>query len=217
MNRIELLASLAKDSVCLADIGCDHGFICITALLKYNVSRAYACDIGKLPLESAKNNIIKYGLNDRIQTVLSAGFDNVEFDFDTACIAGMGGLLIIDILKAHLSKLKDKKLILQANKDQDKLRSFMQENGFKLLEEHAIIDSKKYYEVLVYNTGIDSYSEFELKYGPFLLKNKPQEFIIKMENSLKLKEMNYSKAKSEESKSFLENEINELKAVLNND
>ena len=93
----------------------------------------------------------------------------------------------------------------------------MQENGFKLLEEHAIIDSKKYYEVLVYNTGIDSYSEFELKYGPFLLKNKPQEFIIKIGNSLKLKEMNYSKAKSEESKSFLENEINELKAVLNND
>lgn len=215
MNRIELLASLAKGSNCLADIGCDHGFISITAVSKYGVSKAYASDIGVMPLESAKKNIKAAGLHDSIMPILSSGFQNIPFDFDTAIIAGMGGLLIIDIIKKYLDKLKDKKLILQANTDREAVRIFLTNQGFKIKDEYAFYDMKKYYEILVFEKGQANYSALELKYGPLLLKEKNASFLEYHRHSLKRMEENLTKAVSKTAKDTLHSEVDELKKVVN--
>lgn len=214
MNRIELLASLAKDCECLADVGCDHGFISITAVSKYRVGKAYACDIALLPLESARRNILKAKLTDKIETILSNGFDSIPSDFTVAIVAGMGGLLVRDIIKANIDKVRNKKLILQANKDQNTLREFMQENGFMLTTEYAIVDAKKYYEILVYETGSTAYLPFELKYGPFLLKDKPVAFIEHYKKKMSICCSNLTKAKKDISIEQLQNQISELEKVI---
>ena len=55
MDRIELIASLAKDANSLVDCGCDHGYTAIKALKSYNVSHCYLLDINEGPLNNARN------------------------------------------------------------------------------------------------------------------------------------------------------------------
>lgn len=215
MKRIELLASLAKDSKCLADIGCDHGLISITAVLKYNVQHAYACDVNQMPLNSALKNINANSLADKIETILSNGYENVCFDFDTTIIAGMGGGLIIDILSNYIDKLRNKKIILQPNKDAYMLRAFMQKNDFSLNEEYAIYDYNKYYEILVYESGKTYFSDLELKYGPLLMKNKEKNFIKRI--SFKRDALNKSLKLAKQSVNIcnIQKQIVEIDEVLN--
>ncbi|MBE6137725.1 MAG: hypothetical protein E7176_04960 [Erysipelotrichaceae bacterium] len=177
MKRIELLASLSKGSKILCDVGCDHGYALIEAITKYGVKKGLACDINEGPLQIAKKNIEASGLENKISLILSNGFNNVNVEFDTAIIAGMGGSLICDILSNDIIKLKDKKLILQANNDRYKLRSFLYSNGFKIVDEHSIFEQGKYYEIIVAETGNEAASDFDLKYGPILRRNRNEAFI----------------------------------------
>lgn len=188
MNRIELLASLAHDSKCLCDIGCDHAYVLIEAIKKHDVEKGLACDVADGPLQMAKKSIVENHLYDRISIIKSDGFKNVELDFDCAIIAGMGGSLISDILEASKDKIKNKKLILQPNNDRDKVREKISSLGFKITLEHAIIDQNKYYEIMVCEMGSSSYDLLDLKYGPLLRRNKSNDYInhyTKQYNQLK--------------------------------
>lgn len=177
MNRIELLASLSRYSSTLLDIGCDHAYVLITALKKYDVKRGIAADVAVGPLNSAKENIKANNLSDRVTFALSDGFKNINEAFDTAIIAGMGGILIASILEDGKDKLNNKKLILEPNSDQYLVRKKLYELGFIITDEYSIIDQGKYYEIICASQGENEYSDFELKYGPILLKRRDIEFI----------------------------------------
>ena len=76
-------------------------------------------DVNEGPLTRARDNIVKYGLLDKVVTKLSDGLNNLlENEADTIVIAGMGGLLTIRILDngqnvAHSAK----ELILSPHSD----------------------------------------------------------------------------------------------------
>jgi tRNA (adenine22-N1)-methyltransferase len=89
----------------------------------------------------------------------------------------MGGNLIKDILSDSLDKIKDKKLILEPNNDQMVVRKFLMDAGFMIVDEYAISENGKYYEIIVAKKGNITYTENELKFGPILLKKKPEAFI----------------------------------------
>ena len=177
MDRIELIASLAKGSNSLLDLGCDHAHVLTIAIKKYGVKEGIASDISDGPLKMAKDNIIKEGLIDKIKIVKSDGFKNINDKFDTCIIAGMGGILIKDIINDGISKLNDTKLILEANNNREELRLFLNKNNFMIIDEYAIIDSNKYYEIIIAKKGNQKIDEFEIKYGPILLNKKPKKFI----------------------------------------
>ena len=177
MQRIELLASLAKGSNSLLDLGCDHAYVLIEAIKKYDVKQGIASDISNGPLKMAKDSIIKANLDDKIEIILSDGFQNVNSYFDTCIIAGMGGLLIKDIIEKGLSKLDNKKLILEPNNKQYELRKYLNQNGFKIIDEYSILDQNKYYEIIVVIKQQELLSEFELKYGPILLQKRDEVFL----------------------------------------
>ncbi|MBR4496625.1 MAG: tRNA (adenine(22)-N(1))-methyltransferase TrmK [Acholeplasmatales bacterium] len=182
MNRIETLASLTKGSKIICDVGCDHGYVVIEALKNYGVEKAIAADINESPLNQAKLNA--KGLYDKIEFILSDGFKNINSDFDTAIIAGMGGILIKDIILSSINKLKNKKLILQANSDRPFLRKFLNENNFKIVNEIALFDQNKYYEIIVCEKGNESLDEFDIEFGPILRRNKTDIYINHYENEL---------------------------------
>lgn len=177
MDRIDLLASLAKNSQTLLDIGCDHAFTVIKAIKNYNVKRAIASDINDGPLTQAKNNIINNKLEDKIEIIKSDGFENINTSFDTVIISGMGGLLIKSILEKGLSKLNNSKIIIEANSDSYEVRRYLTNNNYIITDEYSIIDSNKYYEIIVFEHGNYSYPGFALRYGPILLKKKEDIFI----------------------------------------
>lgn len=177
MDRIDLLASLCKGSDTICDVGCDHAYVLVKALLEYDCKRGIASDINAGPLSAAKENIKAKGLEDRIDIVLSDGFKAINQSFDAAVIAGMGGNLIKTILEDSILKVKGKKLIIEANKDQSVVREYLMNHGFMIQDEFAINDNDKYYEIMVAIPGNITYTPNEIKFGPILLKKKPEAFI----------------------------------------
>ena len=217
MNRIDLLASLAKNSNCVLDVGCDHAYVLIKALLEYNCKSGIAADINMGPLNSALQNIKQKNLESRIKIVLSDGLKNVDDAFDTVIIAGMGGNLIKKIISDSILKLDNKKLILEPNNDQPILREFLIQNGFEIIDEYAIYDMDKYYEIMVLQKGSCNYSEFEVKFGPILLKKKMPDFIKYYEKKAQLLEKIIRNVTSKEIKEAKEKELFQINKYILND
>lgn len=211
MDRITLLASLAKDASFLVDVGCDHGYVAIKALKEYNVGYACLTDINSQPLEQAKKNVLANNLTDRVSFLLSNGLEAFDGNMDTVIIAGMGGFTIKDIMKNSLDKFKHfKKIILSPQSEQEGLRKFLIDNRFSFDYETMIKDDRKYYEVIVCHYDHNStkkYSLLDYKYGPILKDSNDEafiEYITRRESMLK----DYlTKASDEVSKSKLKVEL----------
>lgn len=177
MDRLELIASLTKGSHSLLDVGCDHAYVLIKALTKYNISFGIASDINEGPLKVARQNVLKNHLEDRVKIVKSDGLKDIEDNFDTVIISGMGGNLIRGILEESKEKIKGKKLILEPNNDQRLVREFLMQQDFLISDEFSIIDMGKYYEIIVAIPGLIKYEDYELKFGPILLKKREKAFL----------------------------------------
>lgn len=187
MDRIKRIASFCKGSKVVCDIGCDHAYALAYAIQEYGVQKGIAADIAEGPLLNAKKTIKEFHLEKQIKTILSDGFDAIERDaFDTAILAGMGGSLMCEILKRALPKLKDKKLILEANSDTYRIRSLLSTNGFSIVTEDALYDHGKYYEILVFEKGNSKYDQLDITYGPFLRRTKPEAYIKYYQKKLEL-------------------------------
>lgn len=214
MDRIERLASLTEGSSTICDIGCDHAYALILAIEKYGVSKGIAADIAQGPLNNATNNIKLHHLEDKIDIVLSNGFERIDFDkFDTAIISGMGGRLIISILEPYLDLLKNKKLILEAHSDLSLLRKFLFDNGFIIGYEDAFYDKKKYYEIMVVTYGSKASDEYDVLYGPYLRRHPNDAYTLKQKNKIELLR-NVILEVSEEKKEELKMEQKEIESIL---
>lgn len=159
----------------IADIGTDHGYIPIYCSLNKNMEKIIACDVNKEPLKNCMDNIKKYNLEEKIETRLSNGIKNLKlFEVDTIIIAGMGGNLIIDILKDNLELVHStKQLILQPQSSIEQVRRFLHEIGFKITNEVMIFEDYKYYNIINCKKEIeDIYTEPEYFLGKILLDKK---------------------------------------------
>lgn len=147
-ERLSAIAALIKKGSRVADIGTDHAYLPIY-LRQHGISPyVLACDIGVLPLESAKNNVIKSG-TDGIDFRLCDGLDGISFDeVDTIVIAGMGGECISGILeRCAWAKDSGMHFILQPMNSPEELRRFL--NGdYTLLSERAVKDAGRIYTVM---------------------------------------------------------------------
>lgn len=178
MDRIETLAYYARNSKKLCDIGCDHAYTLVEAMRTYNVEAGIAADIALGPLENAKKTLKRFHLENRVQVIQSDGFSAISEDsFDTAILSGMGGNLITNILTNGIAKLKNKRLILEANSEVFRVRAFLVEHGYQITEETALYDQDKYYEILVAEEGISSYDAYDINYGPILRRALPDAFV----------------------------------------
>ena len=112
---------------------------------------ALAMDVREGPLARAREHIGRYGLNGRIETRLSDGVAALKpGEADTVIAAGMGGELILRILRdAPWVRDPAKRLILQPMTMAPLLRRGLLADGFDILEERAVDDGKKIYTVLL--------------------------------------------------------------------
>ena len=134
----------------VADIGTDHGYLPCYMVQNGLCSGAFACDIAPKPLESAEKNIALQGLDDKIQTILTNGLENVPCDKITdIVIAGMGGEMIVSILEGcSWIKRKPVNLVLQPMTKWDFLRRWLYENGFAVTNELACVEGRFVYSVM---------------------------------------------------------------------
>lgn len=174
-KRLQTIADFVKKGAVVADIGTDHAHIPIYLIKNNIISKAYACDINKGPLEKAKENINYYGVKN-IELRLSNGLEKLKTDeADTFIIAGMGGELIIDILdRGQCFFDKKNTFILSPHTKIEEVRNYLLRKGLKILKEDMCIDEGKFYTVMeaVYMGKTFSYTKGELLFGKYLIDNK---------------------------------------------
>lgn len=143
--RLAEAARLVGKCNCFADIGTDHAYLPIYLLMTGACRTAVASDIGEGPLKRAFAAAQKY--NQTVSLRLGSGLSTLERDeADAVVIAGMGGLLIADILKNGADKLgAAKKIVLQPMTAVPELRKFLADYGWRIESESIVKEGEKLY------------------------------------------------------------------------
>jgi len=212
-KRLKTIASYVPiGSNVVADIGTDHGYIPIY-LIKNNIAnKCIACDINAMPLESAKQNIINHSMENQIETRLANGLSKLKIgEANVIIIAGMGGMLIINILEDNLDTVKAVGLlILQPQVDEDMVRRYLHSISFSISDEKMIYEDGKYYTIIVAKPGREArYSQEEYMIGAKLIENRDptlKKYIEHKRGNLNKIKNNIKEIKSESSKKRL-NEV----------
>ena len=171
--RLKKIGDLVEaNSFCL-DVGCDHGLLDIYLVKQNKNIKAVASDIAKGPLEQAKKNIQREGLQDQIEVRLGSGLDTYTKEIDTIIISGMGGRNIIGILRDNSKVLKKiKTLILSPNNYQENVKKYCCKNGFYIENEEFVRDNRFIYQIIVLKPGIKKYTKKEYFFGPVFIQKK---------------------------------------------
>lgn len=224
-QRLKVVADFVPQNSRVADIGSDHAYLPVYLMKQKQIEFGIASEVAKGPLDNAIQEIKAEGLSDRIDTRLADGLLSVqpEDKIDCVTIAGMGGTLIKNILengKSHLSG--NELLILQPNVGEDRLRTWLMNNQYEISDETILREDGHTYEIIVAKKTDKTvkYTEQEIKFGPFLLKQHSDVFVEKWENEIERIEMvidQMSLAKHDkpvDKINSMKKEIEEIKEVL---
>lgn len=176
-DRLIKIANLVTKGKKIADIGTDHGYIPVYLLNKGDIDFAILADVNKGPLENARSEVKHNNLCDKVDLRLGSGIEVLnENEVDEVIIAGMGGILISELLEAKKSVAHNlDKLILQPMQAQDELRKYLLNNGYEILNEVLVKEDFRIYEIIEakYTSQIN-YVEDDIYYeiGKKLIENK---------------------------------------------
>ncbi len=211
-NRLETALKHVEDANLLVDIGTDHAYLPIKAVLLGKARKAIAVDNKPGPLSRAKHNIETNDLGSRIKTVLSDGFAGIDLVPDIVTILGLGGIQIRDILETCKTKIK--KLVLSPNSEAYTLRDWLENNGYMIIAEDFIIDGRKHYQVIVASPGEMSLDEPEKEFGPLILATRPKAFTDYLRNVIAKLVSASRMAHDETEKSRIMERIRVLKGLI---
>ncbi|MFV0518333.1 MAG: tRNA (adenine(22)-N(1))-methyltransferase [Aminipila sp.] len=153
-DRLQLIADLIEVGQTVADIGTDHGFLPIFLRESNKSPKVILADISKGSLQKAIDNVNLRGYNSvesGFEFRLGNGIQVLDDgEVNAVVIAGMGGVLMTEILGFNLKKsLSFDQIILQPRNGQGKLRWCLQNNGFNIKNEKLIREGKFICEIIV--------------------------------------------------------------------
>ena len=186
-DRLLKIASLVTKDKKIADIGTDHGYIPVHLLNEGYIDFAILADVNKGPLENARKEVRHNNLIDKVDLRLGSGIEVLKKgEVDEVIIAGMGGILISELLEANIEVAQStERFILQPMQAQKELRKYLLNNGYEILDEVLVREDFRIYEIIVTKyTGKNTNVEDEIFYevGNKLIENKDEllnEFINK--------------------------------------
>ena len=161
--------------ITVADIGTDHAYAPLYLVSEGICEKAIASDVKTGPVEIARANIAKYNLSDKIEVRMGSGLSILSpGETEDIIIAGMGGELIIEIIKANEDVARSSRLILQPMNSQYELRHFLIENNFMIENEDISVEGFKVYNLIVAKSGKGEIFEKDIYYHlpPYLKNNK---------------------------------------------
>lgn len=159
--RMQTVADMVQPGGRVCDIGCDHAFVSIYLVANGIADHVIASDVRTGPCAIARENIARWGMDDRIDLRLGDGLDTVKpGETDSIIIAGMGGILITDILSAGKTVVDTaKQLVLQPQSELEHVRRYIHEQGWFITDEKMLVDAGKYYVVMSVDVGESSRNE----------------------------------------------------------
>ncbi len=151
-NRLKKIAELVSGNGIAVDVGTDHAYLAAELINSGKCSRVIASDVKEGPLDSARNTVDKYGIQDKVELVLSDGLENVSLDgVSDVVIAGMGGETIADIIGAVKIDSIDKmsiRWVLQPMTKPEILRRKLYEHNLEITGEYVAEEGDKLYVIM---------------------------------------------------------------------
>ncbi|MDR2184014.1 MAG: class I SAM-dependent methyltransferase [Clostridiales bacterium] len=185
-KRLQKIAEMVKYPT-VADIGTDHGHLPIYLAQRGSADKLLATDANAGPLGRARRNIAEAGLSHRVQTRLCDGLDGVNPAEYAACvISGMGGGLIINILRQNLPRAQNfRQLLLSPQRDVACVRRFLHQCGFRIDDEEMLEEKGVFYNILDASPGNEApYDEKGYVFGDVLLRKRPDALKIFVKSEL---------------------------------
>lgn len=218
--RLKKIYDIMPECNCFADIGTDHAYLPVYMCAMGKCKTAIASDIVSGPLERANATILKFGMRDKISVRLGPGVSTLSSDeADVVSIAGMGGLIIAQILEQGRYVLKNAtKIIVQPMTAVEDLREYLYKNNWNIEQEYLVKENDKLYNILSISSS-DSNTAFEpgdidIFIGRHLIEDKPDLYNEYLERKIfKLDKMIAGLKKSSSENSA--DKIKECEVLLN--
>ncbi|WP_147802929.1 tRNA (adenine(22)-N(1))-methyltransferase [Alkalicoccus halolimnae] len=182
-KRLEKVAEFVLEEGTVADIGSDHAYLPVYLVGNGLCEYAIAGELNEGPYASAIEKIRANDLQGKVEARQGDGLNVLDGrKADTVVIAGMGGPLIVSILKKGQKFLPDvKRLVLQPNVAADQVRYWLKNNGWSLIDEAILMEDGHVYEVLVADrSGVDPYDLVDMRkqlwLGPYLMEERSEAF-----------------------------------------
>ncbi|MBQ6934915.1 MAG: SAM-dependent methyltransferase [Clostridia bacterium] len=214
--RLAATASLVVGGGNIVDVGTDHAYLPAHLILSKKIPFAIASDVRQSPLDNARDTVIKYKLQNKVELRLSDGLKEIKpEEVSEIVFAGMGGTLIAEKLK-ECSWVKSKKhhFIFQPQSKAEDLREYLYSNGFYINKELAVSEGERYYITFdaYYTAEIKPFTQSDCFIGK-LPKTVEAKAHLKMQLNRLEKKYNALKQREENVKE-LEILINDLKGFI---
>lgn len=153
--RLRMAAELVPEGARLADVGTDHAYLPAALILEGKIPFAIAADLRQGPLARARETVRSCGLGGKVTFRLCDGLRGIRPDeVDAVVIAGMGGETIAGILAAApWTREQDLPLVLQPMSSMPELRSWLGENGYRIIEEKLAREGDTLYTAFAVRAG----------------------------------------------------------------
>ena len=184
-KRLQAIYDMVPSGVA-ADVGSDHGKLIISLFENGVISKGYAIENKKGPYSRLCEAINNSAAKDGVIPMLSDGISELPPDVDIVIIAGMGGFNIVEILKSHLSKLKNvRTIIVDAHNAIPEMRKQICKMGYIIADEDIVREAGKYYEIIKFIAGECAYlNDPDYEFGPVLSKEKSLTFKEKYQSRI---------------------------------
>ena len=149
-DRLQMIADEIRAGETMADIGTDHGFLPLYLWEQGISPTVIMCDVSEPSLAKAKAAAGAYQFGHELDFRAGDGLTVLnEGEVDDVVIAGMGGLLIRDILSRDLVKTCSfGKYILQPRNNAGHLRYWLVSHNFIIVKNQLVREGKFICEII---------------------------------------------------------------------
>ena len=179
-ERLRRALGYIENGDIVADIGTDHAYLPIYLVMTGTCETVYACDINEGPCDRARENLAAYSVSpDAVRVSRRDGIEGLSgLGINKFIIFGMGGELIAHIIGGE-EMPAGTRFILNPMTKQEELRTYLCENGYKILDDDTVFSDKKYYQIIyAEKTGerCELPDRLTLKFGKYNLEKNTDVF-----------------------------------------
>ena len=148
--RLAATAAFVPHGTVLADIGGDHAYLAATLVMQGSAPRAVVGDLSAGACAAARQTIRTQRLTQQIDVRQGDGLSVLTpGEAESIVIAGMGGALITEILSGAPDVLaRVQTLVLQPMNSAARLRRWLYENGWDIVDETLARANGRLYEII---------------------------------------------------------------------
>ena len=151
--RLCAAAAYVRRGGTAADIGCDHGKLAVSLVLRGQCEKVIASDLRPAPLARARALAALHGCAGAVECRLGTGLSVLRpGEAGDIVIAGVSGVTICEMLRdagpGFFTARPEQRLILVPASKHPALRGWLAQNGFALLDETPVLAARRYYTVM---------------------------------------------------------------------